>query len=105
LYDKEGKADLAEQLYERVLRIDPSNAVAGANEAIYRARQGRMSEAIALWQDVFSRNPALSSAGINLAMAELQVGDRQGAARTVRRLLEFHPDLKEARKLLSGTGQ
>jgi len=35
LYDAQGKASLAEPLYERVLRLDPSNAAAGAN-LIYR---------------------------------------------------------------------
>jgi tetratricopeptide (TPR) repeat protein len=66
-----GKEELAEALYERVLRLDPSSAAAGANLAIYRARKGRSSEAIALWQDVFERNPSLASAGINLAVAQL----------------------------------
>ena len=77
-YDALGKEELAEALYERVLRLDPSSAAAGANLAIYRARKGRSSEAIALWQDVFERNPALASAGINLAVAQLGAGDRAG---------------------------
>jgi tetratricopeptide (TPR) repeat protein len=101
-YDALGKGDLAEAVYERVLRIDPLNAAAGANLAIYRARKGRLNEAIVLWQDVFSRNPALSGAGINLALAQLHAGDNTGAGQTVRRILRFHPDLDEARRLLSG---
>jgi tetratricopeptide (TPR) repeat protein len=100
-YDALGKEDLAETLYERVLRLDPSSAAAGANLAIYRARKGRSSEAIALWQDVFARNPALATAGINLAVAQLGAGDRAAAGRTLRRLLRFHPDLEMARQLLS----
>jgi Flp pilus assembly protein TadD len=82
-----------------VLRLDPSNAAAEANLAIYRARRGRVSEAITLWQDVFSRNPALAGAGINLAVAQLGSGDRVGAEATVRRLLRFHPDLEAVRQL------
>jgi tetratricopeptide (TPR) repeat protein len=101
LYDALGKAELAEALYERVLRLDPSSAAAGANLAIYRARKGRSSEAIALWLDVFERNPSLASAGINLAVAQLGAGDRTAARETVRRLLRFHPDLDIARQLLS----
>ena len=100
-YDALGKQQLAEALYERVLRLDPSSAAAAANLAIYRARKGRSKEAIALWQDVFSRNPALASAGINLAVAQLDVEDREGAVRTLQRLLLFHPDLDVARQLLS----
>jgi len=103
LYDALGKQDLAEALYRRVLRLDPSNAAAGANLAIYSARKGRSAEAIALWQDVFARNPALSSAGINLAVAQLDAGDRTAAAQTLRRILQFHPDLDAARQLLPRT--
>jgi predicted CXXCH cytochrome family protein len=99
VYDAMGKGDLAEAIYERVLRLDPSHA-AGANLAIYRARAGRTGEAITLWRDVFERNPALASAGLNLAVAQLSARDRAGAGQTVRRLLEFHPDLDAARQLL-----
>jgi tetratricopeptide (TPR) repeat protein len=100
LYDSLGKADQAEAIYERVLKIDPSNAAAGANLAIYRAQKGRLNEAIALWRGVFAHNPALSSAGINLAVAELQSGDRAAARQTIERILQFHPDLDAARQLL-----
>jgi hypothetical protein len=99
LYDAQSKYDLAEALYERVLRLDPSNAAAGANLAIYRARKGRTRDAIALWQDVFSRNPSLASVGINLAVAQSGAGDRPAALRTLDRLLQFHPDLDAARQL------
>jgi tetratricopeptide (TPR) repeat protein len=99
-YDALGKQEQAEAIYEHVLQLDPSNPAA-ANLAIYRARKGRPAEAIALWQDVFSRYPALSSAGINLAVAQLSAGDHAGAAFTLRRLLQFHPDLDLARQLLA----
>ena len=100
LYDGLGKADLAEAVYERVLRLDPSNAAAEANLAIYRAHKGQSSEAMALWQDVFSRNPALAGAGLNLVAAQLGARDRAGAKRTLDRVLQFHPDLDMARQLL-----
>jgi len=99
LYDAAGKADSAENIYERVLRLDPLNAAAEANLAIYRVRNGRSSEAIALWQDVFSRYPALAGAGINLAVAQLDAGDRPAALKTVGKLLQFHPDLEAVRQL------
>jgi tetratricopeptide (TPR) repeat protein len=100
LYDAAGKSDLAQSVYQRVLRLDPANAAAGANLAIYLARSGRSREAIALWRDVFARNPALASAGINLAVAQLGAGDRGAAELTLRQVLRFHPDLDAARQLL-----
>jgi hypothetical protein len=98
-YDALGNGDLAESVYERALRIDPSNAAAGANLAIYRARKGRVAEAITLWRDVFSRNPALPGPGINLAIAQWEAGQRDSARETVQRLLQFHPDLEAVRNL------
>src|SRR5262249_32974218 len=95
LYDARGRASQAEALYERALRLDPFNAAAEANLAIYRARNGRTQEAITLWQDVFSRNPALASAGINLAIAQFNKGAQPAASQTIKQLLKFHPDVDE----------
>jgi predicted CXXCH cytochrome family protein len=99
-YDRLGRAVLATQTYERLLRIDPTYAVAGAVRGIYRAREGRTREALALWQDVFSRNPALASVGINLATAQKSIGDRAGAELTIERLVRFHPDEEGLRRTL-----
>jgi tetratricopeptide (TPR) repeat protein len=99
-YDKLGRPERAEALYERVLRLDPSNAAAGANLAIYRMRRGRSKEAIALWKDVLSRNPALPGPGINLAQAQIRSGDQAAAESTLLRVLRCHPDLEAANQLL-----
>lgn len=99
-YDAAGRGGLAQAVYERLLRLDPSNAAA-SNLAIYRARDGRTAEAIAMWRDVFERHPEMASAGLNLAAAQMAAGDRPGARGTVERLLRFHPDLDAARRLLA----
>jgi predicted CXXCH cytochrome family protein len=99
-YDNLGRAERAEALYEQVMRLDPSNAAAGANLGIYRMRRGRAKEAIALWRDVLSRNPALPGPGINLAQAQLGNGDKAAAELTLLQVLRFHPDLEAANQLL-----
>lgn len=98
-YDAARRGDLAQAIYERLLRLDPTN-VAASNLAIYRARAGRTAEAIAMWRDVFARHPEMASAGLNLAAAQMAAGDRAGARGTAERLLRFHPDLDAARRLL-----
>jgi tetratricopeptide (TPR) repeat protein len=99
-YDNLGRAERAEALYEQVMRLDPSNAAAGANLGIYRMRRGRAKEAIALWKGVVSRNPALTGPGINLAQAQLGNGDKAAAESTLLHMLRFHPDLDAANQLL-----
>ena len=56
--------------------------------------------ALALWSRVFLNNPGLIGPGLNLANAQLQAGDRDGALLTVRRVPRFHPDSAQARELL-----
>jgi hypothetical protein len=99
-YDNLGRPERSEALYERVLRLDPSNAAAEANLAIYRMRRGRSKEATALWRDVLSRNPALPGPGINLAQAQLGSGDKAAAESTLLQVLRFHPDFEAANQLL-----
>jgi hypothetical protein len=98
-YDNLDKPSEAAALYERVLALDPQHAAA-ANFGIYRMQQGRPAEAMALWEGVFSRYPALAGPGINLAVAQWQAGERTKAETTLLRVLRFHPDLETARKLL-----
>jgi Flp pilus assembly protein TadD len=97
IYDAQGKGAA---LYERALRLEAANATAQANLGIYRMREGRVREALALWGAAFGRNPGMLSAGLNLAMGQMQSGDRAGAAATLRRVLRFHPDSAQARALL-----
>ena len=97
VYDGEGNGAA---LYERVLRLQPDHAAAQANLGIYRMRQGRAREALALWSQVFAKNPGMLSAGLNLAMGQMQMDDRAGALTTLRRVLRFHPDSAQARELL-----
>ena len=97
LYDAKEKGA---PLYERALRLEPSHATAQANLGIYRMQAGRVREALGLWADVFARNPGMIGPGLNLAMGQIQVGDKAGATATLRRVLRFHPDSKQARELL-----
>lgn len=97
LYDGRGKGGV---LYERALGLQPDHATAMANLGIYRMQEGRSREALALWTKAFAKNPGLLAVGLNLAMGQVQAGDKLGAAATLRRVLRFHPDSAQARDLL-----
>jgi predicted CXXCH cytochrome family protein len=99
-YDNAGRAEEAVTTYERLLKADPLHPGL-ANLAVHRMRAGRVSEAVALWDGVFSRNPALSAPGLNLAIAQLSRGDTTAAQATLFRVLRFHPDLAAARQMLA----
>ncbi|MFN0105379.1 MAG: tetratricopeptide repeat protein [Bryobacteraceae bacterium] len=58
---------------------------------------GRVREALALPTTVFECNPGMVEPGLNLAIAQLQAGDKAGATVTLRRVLRFHPDSARAR--------
>ena len=53
-----------------------------------------------LWSKVFATHPGMLVVGLNLAMGQLQSGDRVGAEATLRRVLRFHPNSAQARDLL-----
>jgi len=98
LYDAKG---MGAPLYERALRLEPEHSTAQANLGIYRMKAGRVQEALRLWAGVFARNPGMIGPGLNLAMGQIQAGDKAAATGTLRRVLRFHPDSKQARDLLS----
>jgi hypothetical protein len=97
LYDAKEKGA---PLYERALRLEPGHATAQANLAVYRMKVGRVREALDLWARAFAQNPGMIGPGLNLAMGQMQIGDREGASATLRRVLRFHPDSRQAAELL-----
>ena len=71
------------------------------NLGTYYIKRGRAREAMLLWTDALSRNPALTSVRMNLAVAQFQTEDPAAAEASVRKLLEYDPDQDTARQLLS----
>ena len=49
------------------------------NLGTYYMQRGRAREALRLWADALSRNPALTSVSMNLAVAQFQSGDAPAA--------------------------
>ena len=90
----------AKELYEAAIASDPLNTDAAVNLGVIEAQSGSVEKAKTLWQDAFDRVPWRSSVGMNLARLSCNLGKSQDAESYLRRVLEFNPDLPEARQML-----
>jgi Flp pilus assembly protein TadD len=104
LYDGKNDREKAMQLYRRALAADPSQVVALLNLGALLAQQQKFQEAISLWQEALKQNPGLETASIYLALALLRTGKAFLAREELVKALEFNPDSKMIRKLLTDLG-
>jgi tetratricopeptide (TPR) repeat protein len=95
-----GKIDHARDLYQRAIALDPTSIDAAANLGVIEAKAGHLQRAVSLWQGAFERSPGKSSIGMNLARIFCGSGQITNARSYVLRVLEFNPDLSEARRFL-----
>jgi tetratricopeptide (TPR) repeat protein len=101
-YAAQNKGDLnrARELYEKALALDPMLIDAATNLAVIEANRGHLREALKLWQDAFLRAPGQSRIGMNIARLFCDSAQPNKARDYVLRVLEFNPDLPEAKSLL-----
>ncbi len=99
---KKGDLDHARYLYEKALGIDPTLIDAATNLGVIEATRGHLREAVRLWEDAFQRAPGQSRIGMNIARVLCDAGQPGSARDYVLRVLEFNPDLPEAKTLLQG---
>lgn len=101
-YEEQTHGHLAEarDLYRRALALDPDLIDAATNLGVIEAREGHFSQAVALLQGAFERAPGRSAAGMNLARVLCLAGKLDEARATTTRVLEFNPDMNEAKGLL-----
>jgi tetratricopeptide (TPR) repeat protein len=101
-YSAQSKSDSdhARQLYEKALGIDPLLIDAATNLGVIEANRGQLHEALKLWEDAFQRAPGQSRIGMNIARVLCESAQPVKARDYVLRVLEFNPDLPEAKSLL-----
>jgi tetratricopeptide (TPR) repeat protein len=97
---KKGDIDHARELYEKALGINPTLIDAATNLGVIEANRGHLREAVRLWEDAFQRAPGQSRIGMNIARVLCDAGQPSSARDYVLRVLEFNPDLPEAKNLL-----
>ena len=98
--EKRGDDNQALTLYKKVLDLDPVSVEAATNLGVLEAKEGRVAEAVQLWQSAFHRAPGKSEIGMNLALVSCQSGKIDAARDYVLHVLQFNPDLGSAKKLL-----
>jgi predicted CXXCH cytochrome family protein len=97
---RRGEVPNARELYERALKGDPTLSDAATNLGVIEARDGHLDRAVQLWRDVFARAPGRSGVGMNIARIYCGAGRVDQARTYVGRVLEFNPDLPEAKVLM-----
>jgi Tetratricopeptide repeat/Cytochrome c554 and c-prime len=103
-YSAQTKGDIegAREFYEKALAIDPTLIEVATNLGVIEAKRGHLREAVRLWEDAFQRAPGQSRIGMNIARVLCEAGQPGGARDYVLRVLEFNPDLPEAKNVLQG---
>jgi tetratricopeptide (TPR) repeat protein len=86
--------------YREALRLDPLNLLATNNLATLLARAGQLKEAALLWQSAFERNEDIESLGVNLALAECKLGEKDEAVKVLQRVLVYGPGSPTAQRRL-----
>jgi Flp pilus assembly protein TadD len=101
-----GNDSQAVDLYREVLKLDPIDPTATNNLAILLAKSGKLTDARALWKKTFDLNEDVDEPGINLALVECMLGDRDAARHVLQRVLLYSPDqpiaLRKLRAIQSG---
>ena len=101
LYESGGNPSKAAPLYEKALKIDPSQVAAAVNLGNTYVKSGRTRDAIRLWEYALERSPGLETVRLSLAVALFRSGDRAGAEDCLLKLLSLNPANKPARELLN----
>ena len=64
------------------------------------SKSGQLTAAENLWQKTFDLNEDIDELGINLALAECMLGNKNAAQRVLQRVLLYSPDRQIARRKL-----
>jgi Flp pilus assembly protein TadD len=100
LADTRGNSPLATELYREALKLDPIDVTATNNLAILLAKAGQLTAAENLWRKTFDLNEDIDELGINLALVECMLGNKNAAQQVLQRVSLYSPDQKLARRKL-----
>lgn len=100
LAQNRGYKEQAIDAYRAALKSDPLNLTATNNLAALLAGLGQLKEAESLWKRTFEINETTEEPGINLASVECMLGEKDAATATLKKVLFYSPDRKDAREKL-----
>jgi predicted CXXCH cytochrome family protein len=94
-----GELSAAGEEFGMALKADAYDSVAAGDLGVLEAREHRYAEAVGLWRKVLDDDPAQSEAGLDLAIVDCGLGEKQAADDALKRVLEFSPDDGQAKEL------
>ena len=100
IYRNDGRGELAQPLYERVLALDPGELTALVGLGGVLMERGQYAPAVRLWTMALVKNSGLELVRLNLALAQSKLGDRAAAEANLRKALELNPAFTPAREAL-----
>jgi predicted O-linked N-acetylglucosamine transferase (SPINDLY family) len=95
VHQQAGRLALAEEIYRRILAVEPEHAEAHKSLGDVLLGQGKVAEAVASQRRALALKPDLAEAHNSLANALKDLGDLEGAVAGYRRALERLPDQAE----------
>ncbi len=101
LSEERGDSRQAQELFQEVLNLDPSNLTAISNLGTLLAKSGDLRGAISLWRPAFERNEDVVGLAKNLAQVECIAGDTAAARATLQKTLQYSPGLRDVRQMLA----
>jgi len=90
----------AEQLYRRVVELDPGDAKTWCLLGMVCSERGALEEAVRCYRESLRIDPLQREANHNLGNALLEMGEDRQAIAQIRRTLEIAPDFPECHKSL-----
>jgi len=101
IYRNDGDNDRARPLYERAIALDPGQVTGSVGLGGILMERGDYRGAIHFWNDALSKNAGLELVRMNLALAQLKIGDRSAAEQNLRKAVDLNPAFAAARDLLN----
>jgi predicted CXXCH cytochrome family protein len=97
----DGQKDEAEREYKKALAADEFDALAGGDLALIEAERHDPQDAVRFWRTVFDHDPSQLKAGMNLAVTQCSLGNKDDAMATLNRMIVFSPDYRQARDFVA----
>jgi predicted CXXCH cytochrome family protein len=96
-----GDLKQADQVFRRVLALDPNDLTALSNLGVLLAKEGKLNESVAVLERAFARNQDIPGLSMNLARVQCMAGDGAAARRTLNTALNYCRNLDDMRRLLT----
>ena len=98
-----GDLKRADQVFHQVLALDPNDLTALSNLGVLLAKEGKLTQSIAVLQKAFERNQDIPGLSMNLARVQCMSGDGVAARATLNTALAYSRHLEDMQRLLAET--